>query len=99
VLIGAWKTFPIFAALVALGILVGVAYTLRAVVRSFFAAKDVHTSAFTSFPTITAPERIGAVMLLACTVAVGLYPKMLLDFIQPSLESPLMSALWKGAGQ
>jgi NADH-quinone oxidoreductase subunit M len=99
ILIGAWKVFPIFAVLVALGILVGVAYTLRAVVRSFFAAKDVHTSAFTSFPTITAPERIGAILLLACTVAVGLYPKMLLDFIQPSLESPLMSALWKGARQ
>src|SRR4051812_9493429 len=99
ILIGTWKVFPIFAVLVALGILVGVAYTLRAVVRSFFAAKDVHTSAFASVPTITAPERIGAILLLACTVAVGLYPKMLLDFIQPSLESPLMSALWKGAGQ
>lgn len=99
ILIGTWKVFPIFAVLVALGILVGVAYTLRVVVRSFFAAKDVHTSAFPSFPTITAPERIGAIILLACTVAVGLYPKMLLDFIQPSLESPLMSTLWKGAGQ
>jgi NADH-quinone oxidoreductase subunit M len=98
ILIGTWKVFPIFAVLVALGILVGVAYTLRAVARSFFAAKDVHTSAFASFPAISAPERIGAIILLACTVAVGLYPKMLLDFIQPSLESPLMSALWKGAG-
>jgi NADH-quinone oxidoreductase subunit M len=99
ILIGTWKVFPIFAVLVALGILIGVAYTLRAVVRSFFAAKDVHTSAFASFPAITAPERIGAILLLACTVAVGLYPKMLLDFIQPSLESPLMSALWRGGAQ
>jgi len=99
ILIGAWKVFPIFAVLVALGILVGVAYTLRALVRSFFGARDVHTSAFASFPAITAPERIGAIILLACTVAVGLYPKMLLDFIQPSLESPLMSALWKGVPQ
>jgi NADH-quinone oxidoreductase subunit M len=99
ILIGAWKAFPIFAVLVCLGILVGVAYTLRAVARSFFGARNVHTSACLSLPAITATERIGAVILLACTIVVGLYPRLLLDLIGPSLESPLMQALGKGAAQ
>jgi NADH-quinone oxidoreductase subunit M len=99
VLIGTWKTYPLFAVLVALGILVGVAYTLRVVSRAFFSARSVHSSACESFPTISAPERIGAVLLLACTVAVGIYPKLLLDFIGPGLDSPLMRPLWKGGVQ
>jgi NADH-quinone oxidoreductase subunit M len=99
VLIGAWKVFPIFAVLVGVGILVGVAYTLRAVARSFFGARDVHASTCISLPAITAPERIGAVILIACTLVVGLYPRLLLDLIGPSLESPLMQALWKGPAQ
>ncbi len=99
VLLGVWKAFPIYAVLVALGILIGVAYTLRAVSRAFFGARDVHTSVAASFPTISPPERIGAVILLACTVAVGVYPKLLLDFIGPSLDSPLMRTLWKGGAQ
>jgi len=97
VLLGAWQAFPIFAILVGVGILVGVAYTLRAVVRSFFGARDVHTSSAISLPTITAPERIGAILLLGCTVVVGLYPRLLLDLIGPSFDSPLMQTLWKGA--
>ncbi|MGZ4972908.1 MAG: complex I subunit 4 family protein, partial [Limisphaerales bacterium] len=36
VLVGAWKTFPVLAIIAALGIVIGVAYTLRAVVRGFF---------------------------------------------------------------
>src|SRR6185437_10494022 len=36
VLIGAWYAFPTFAVLAGLGILVGVAYTLRAMQKAFF---------------------------------------------------------------
>jgi NADH-quinone oxidoreductase subunit M len=36
VLIGAWRSFPTFAVLAGLGILVGVAYTLRALQKAFF---------------------------------------------------------------
>jgi len=37
VLIGAWKAFPTFAVLGGLGVLLGVAYTLRAIQKAFFA--------------------------------------------------------------
>jgi NADH-quinone oxidoreductase subunit M len=36
VLIGAWKAFPTFAVLAGFGVLLGVAYTLRAIQKSFF---------------------------------------------------------------
>jgi hypothetical protein len=44
------------------------------------------------------PERIGAVMLLAITLLIGIYPRLLLDLIIPSFDTPLMAPL-KGAGQ
>src|SRR5580700_12069127 len=37
VLVGAWQTFPVFAVLAAVGILAGVAYTLRVLLKAFFA--------------------------------------------------------------
>src|SRR5207247_976351 len=36
VLIGAWRAFPTFAVLGGLGVLIGVAYTLRAIQQAFF---------------------------------------------------------------
>ncbi|MDB6016872.1 MAG: NADH-quinone oxidoreductase subunit [Pedosphaera sp.] len=94
VLIGAWRTFPTFAVLAGLGILIGVAYTLLVLQKSFFgdAAPTPEVPAH-PLPPITVPERIGAVILLATTLLIGLYPKLLLDLIVPSFNSPLFEAL------
>ena len=40
VLIGAWKAFPTFAVLAGFGVLLGVAYTLRAIQKSFFSGAE-----------------------------------------------------------
>ena len=106
VLIGAWQSFPTLAVLAGVGILIGVAYTLRAVQKAFFPPDDSARDAVERVPTspahahpmdaITVPERIGAALLMSCTLLIGLYPKLLLDLIRPALESPLMSALVKG---
>jgi NADH-quinone oxidoreductase subunit M len=48
--------------------------------------------------SISLPERAGAVMLMVSTLAVGLYPRLLLNWIVPSLESPLFEGLRKAAG-
>jgi NADH-quinone oxidoreductase subunit M len=87
VLIGAWQAFPTLAILAGLGILVGVAYTLRAMQKAFFSdlggsTTEAHHAH--ALPPITLAEKIGAVILLGATVAVGLYPKLLLDLIGPS---------------
>jgi len=44
---------------------------------------------------ISIPERIGAVMLMTATLVIGLYPRLLLDLIVPSLNLPLFEGLRK----
>ena len=102
ILIGACRAFPVYTALAALGILVGVAYTLRVLVKAFFGATpfsmpdSIQGQARHALASISIPERIGAVLLLATTVAVGIYPRLLLDWIQPSFTSGIMHSLVKG---
>jgi NADH-quinone oxidoreductase subunit M len=103
VLVGAWQTFPTLAVLAGFGILVGVAYTLRVLQRAFFAETEV--AAVTVVPNshgpskleaISIPERIGAVILIGAALLIGLYPRLLLDLIVPSLNSSLFDWLPKG---
>jgi NADH-quinone oxidoreductase subunit M len=103
VLIGAWQAFPTLAVLAGLGILVGVAYALRALQRAFFsdhappaaeAGADVNAPA--ALDPISVPERIGAVVLLGTSLLIGLYPRLLLDLISQSFGSPLFDWLANG---
>jgi NADH-quinone oxidoreductase subunit M len=98
VLIGAWQAFPIFALLGGLGIVVGVAYILRAMQKSFFGERkaDVKLDDHPLEP-ISVPERVGAVILLVTTTAIGLYPKLLLDLIGPSVTTVLQGLRQGGA--
>ncbi|MBI3417475.1 MAG: NADH-quinone oxidoreductase subunit M [Verrucomicrobia bacterium] len=100
VLIGAWKAFPTFAVFGGLGVLIGVAYTLRAIQKAFFSGEDAPmnnhpTEHEPKFNPISTPERVGAALLIAITLLIGLYPKLLLDLIVPALNSPLMSGILK----
>ena len=47
-------------------------------------------------PPITFPERLGAIILIAASIAIGLYPQMLLKIITPALNSPLFQGLQQG---
>jgi NADH-quinone oxidoreductase subunit M len=98
---GAWAAFPWFAAVAGLGIVLGVAYTMRALIKAFFAESDdipVPSPSHDShpLPPITLPERIGAGILLVSTVLIGLYPSLLTDLIIPAVKSPLFSHMVKG---
>ncbi len=104
ILIGTWKASPLWSAFAAVGILVAAAFTLRVVQISFFGTTDrsippavAHTSH--RLPRITWPERIGASLLIGTTVYVGLKPDVLLHWIAPALQSPLMQAALKGGPQ
>lgn len=97
VLIGAWQAFPTLAVLSGLGIIVGVAYTLRAIQKSFYSGHRLNPVERTeALPAISIPERIGAITLIAATLVVGLYPPVLLNLIKSAFNSPLMSSLVKG---
>jgi NADH-quinone oxidoreductase subunit M len=101
VLIGSWLAFPTLTVITGLGVLVGVAYTLRVLQKAFFGEAqaavlpgDPHIAA--SDIRISIPERIGAFLLVGCSLLVGLYPQLLLNFIVPSFTSPLFDGLRKG---
>jgi NADH-quinone oxidoreductase subunit M len=93
ILIGAWKTYPVAVWISGVGIVLVAAFTLRALKLSFFGEKGAQlepkeaiTNPDVSNP-ITIPEKIGACMLMLTTVAVGVYPKLLLDRIMPAVET------------
>ena len=104
VIIGAWQTFPALAIVAGIGIVIGVAYSLRVLIKSFFSEHkldlDEKSAALSrtqpQLAPISFPEKLGAAILIATTLAVGLYPRLLLDLIMPSFNSPLMQTLWKG---
>jgi NADH-quinone oxidoreductase subunit M len=91
ILIGAWKTYPVIVWIAGAGIVLVAAFTLRALKLSFFGDKDVQAEGATlnpkGFEPVTVPEKIGASMLMLTTVAVGVYPKLLLDRIMPAVET------------
>jgi NADH-quinone oxidoreductase subunit M len=99
ILIGAWRAFPVLAALAGVGILVGIAFAWRALDKTFFGDSGSGGSSVTTLRRISVAERTGAWILMAATAAVGLYPRLLLDLVLPALNSPLFDGLRKGMGR
>jgi NADH-quinone oxidoreductase subunit M len=98
VLIGVWHAFPWFAVFVGLGIAVGVAYIWRATQKAFFAdAGTESTPPQPPLPPISFPERLGAIILIAASVVIGLCPQLVLNVIVPALNSPLFEGLRHGS--
>ncbi|MSU69820.1 MAG: NADH-quinone oxidoreductase subunit M [Opitutaceae bacterium] len=104
ILIGTWNTSPRWALGAAIGVLIAAAFTLRVIQVSFFGKvapvdpsqpERVGSDAPHLGP-ITLPEKLGALLLLSATVIIGLKPDLLLDWIIPSLQSPLMQGVLKG---
>jgi NADH-quinone oxidoreductase subunit M len=103
VLVGSWQAYPTLTVICGLGILVGVAYSMRVLQKAFFgqprpAGAELAGAATSPLEAITVPERLGACVLLGVSLVVGLYPKLLLDLIVPSFSSPLFEGIRKGAG-
>jgi NADH-quinone oxidoreductase subunit M len=96
ILIGAWRAFPALAVLAGVGILIGIAFAWRAIDKAFFGDAVTENAPAVSLPGISWAERMGAAILMAATVAVGLYPRLLLDLIVPAFNSPLFDGLRKG---
>lgn len=97
ILVGTWRTNPVWALAAAAGVLVAAAFTLRAVQVSFFGRPRGETAEPAHpLPPITLPEKLGALLLLGATLYVGLHPDSLLDWIRPALESPLFRAALTG---
>jgi NADH-quinone oxidoreductase subunit M len=95
VLVGAWMVNPWWVAAAGVGIVVGVAYTWRALQKAFF-SDETRPSAHLleqehehPLAAITWPEVTGVVLLVGSSLLVGLYPKILLDTIEPAVKALL----------
>jgi NADH-quinone oxidoreductase subunit M len=97
VLIGAWHAFSKYSIVAGIGIVIGVVYTLRVLQKAFYHDTPPSTPAQELEP-ITTPERIGAALLIAATLLIGLYPRFLLDFIVPAFNTPLFDGLRREVG-
>ena len=90
ILIGTWRAYPLAVWITGIGMVLVAAFTLRALTKSFFgerAAVNAPASESHTFSPITAAEKWGAGLLMFSTLAVGVYPKVLLDRIQPAIEA------------
>jgi NADH-quinone oxidoreductase subunit M len=104
ILIGAWKTSPLWTSFAAVGVLVAAAFTLRVMHVSFFGTTDRSAPhnvahAIHPLPPISWPERLAAALLIGATVYVGLKPDVLLSWITPALQSPVMQAALSGGAR
>ena len=101
ILIGTWKTFPLAVWITGFGMVLVAAFTLRALRKSFFGDNyravriqqgrvpvdsDWDEQQEIS-DRITFAEKLGAGLLMFTTLAIGLYPKLLLDRIMPAVEA------------
>jgi NADH-quinone oxidoreductase subunit M len=95
ILIGVWKTFPVAVWITGAGMVLVAAFTLRALKKSFFDIGVEDRGNVRGFAMlnkealerITIPEKLGAGLLMFATLAIGIYPRFLLDRIQPAVEA------------
>src|SRR3984885_8900978 len=94
VLVGAWQANPWWTIVSGIGIIVGVAYIWRALQKAFFSdalptAHELESEQKHKFAAITWPEYAGVALLGISTLVVGLYPRILLDQIEPAVKALL----------
>jgi NADH-quinone oxidoreductase subunit M len=92
VLVGSWKASPWWTAAAGVGIVIGVAYTWRALQKAFFsdAPPVAHTHEHGhELAAITWPEVTGFTLLAGTSLLVGLWPRVLLDSIEPAVKTLL----------
>jgi NADH-quinone oxidoreductase subunit M len=90
ILIGTWKTFPTAVWITGIGMILVAAFTLRALKRTFFSDETGTVIAASvkpdAFLPATLAEKAGAILLMLTTLAVGIYPKLVLDRIMPAVK-------------
>jgi len=94
VLVGAWRANSLWTIGAGVGIIVGVAYTWRALQKAFFSdiipgANVLEAEKAHPFAPITWAEMTGVALLGISTIAVGIYPRILLDQIEPAVKALL----------
>jgi NADH-quinone oxidoreductase subunit M len=93
ILLGAWRTLPVYAVASGIGILIGVGFMLRALHRTFYSDPPLESGGHAVLVPITWAEKTGAGLLLISTVIIGLYPRLIFDLVGPAFQQPLFHAI------
>ena len=93
VVIGLWQTYPWLTVLVVFGIVITGAFSLRALYKAFFPERSPSDAPPQALPALTWPEVSAMVLLLAVSIAIGLYPKPWVALIDEGLRSPLFQSI------
>ena len=82
VLVGAFRTYPVAAALATTGVIIAAAYLLWALQRVLFNPLDKHENE--KLTDLTPRELAVLIPLLACILWIGVYPKPFLTRMEPA---------------
>jgi NADH-quinone oxidoreductase subunit M len=98
VIIGSWQADPWWTISIGVGIVIAIAYTWRAMQKAFFSDAAPTVQALEgeqahALQPITWPEVTACTLLAATSLAVGLYPKILLGAIEPAIHTMLAGGL------
>jgi NADH-quinone oxidoreductase subunit M len=93
VVIGLWQSYPWLTVAVAAGIIITGAFSLRALQKAFFPAKRASNATAKPLPPLTWPEVSAICLLLAVSLAIGIYPKPWVVLIDDGLRSPLFQSI------
>ena len=94
VITGAWSSYSYLALMAGLGVILGVAYSMRALFTVFWPSASAREPEIgTPLSGLTIQEKTGAILLVTTSLVIGIYPRLLLDIIAPSLQSPLLKPL------
>ncbi|HEV8544632.1 MAG TPA: proton-conducting transporter membrane subunit, partial [Verrucomicrobiae bacterium] len=96
ILMGSWKSLPVITVLAGLGILIGIGFTLRALLRSFYSVEPLVANADAHLTPISLPERLGACLLLGTAILIGLFPGLLFRLIQPAIQQEFFQKVISG---
>ncbi len=93
VAIGLWESSPWLVPAVALGIVITGAFSLRALHKAFFPVRQASDTTALPLAPLTWPEISAISLLIAVSLAIGLYPKPWVDLIDDGLRSPLFHSI------
>ena len=93
VAIGLWQSYPWLVPVVAVGIIITGAFSLRALHKAFFPVRKSDDAAAPALPCLTWPEISAIALLIAVSLAIGIYPKPWVVLIDDGLRSPLFQSI------
>jgi NADH-quinone oxidoreductase subunit M len=96
IIIGVWPVYPWAVVLVAVGIIMTGAFSLRALHKGFFGSRrseSIKRDAVVALPPLSRAEIAAIAILTLASLAIGLHPQPWVTLIDDGLRSPLFQSI------